>query len=191
VGGERAPIAFLDRDGVINVDHGYIGSPDNLDLIVGVPQALKMLQDEGYKLTVVTNQSGIARGYYTEADYRRVTAHLVDLLSAHGVRLDLVLHCPHGPRDNCRCRKPKPGMILDGLRQLHGDARASILFGDKVSDIAAGRAAGIARSFLIGTSVDTPVLAESAGAAGHCADLLACAHLLSTTRSIDRWRSGG
>lgn len=177
--GSRTGIAFLDRDGVINVDHGYVGSPADLDLIAGVPAALTLLRDLGYKLAVVTNQSGIARGYYTEADFRRVTDHMAGLLAVHGVELDLVLHCPHGPNDDCCCRKPKPGMILEGARRLGGDLSCSVLFGDKASDIAAGQAAGVARCFLVGTS---SVAADAAGAAGYGADLLACVHLLSADR---------
>lgn len=174
--GPRTSIAFLDRDGVINVDHGYVGSPADLDLIAGVPEALKLLRDQGYKLVIVTNQSGIARGYYTEADFQRVTAEMVKRLAVHEVKLDLVLHCPHGPDDDCRCRKPKPGMVLEGAQRLSGDLSRSILFGDKASDIAAGRTAGVGRCFLVGSS---SCKADAAGADGYGADLLACVHLLS------------
>lgn len=176
---QRTCIAFLDRDGVINVDHGYVGSPADLDLIAGVPEALKLLRDRGYKLAVVTNQSGIARGYYTEADFRRVTAHLGELLAVHGVELDLVLHCPHGPGDDCPCRKPKPGMVLEGAQRLCGDLGRSVLFGDKASDIVAGRAAGVAQCFIVGAS---RVEADAVGADGFGVDLLACVHLLSADR---------
>lgn len=176
---QRTGIAFLDRDGVINIDHGYVGSPAKLDLIAGVPEALKLLRDRGYKLAVVTNQSGIGRGYYTETDFQLVTAHLDELLGAQGVRLDLVLHCPHGPDDDCSCRKPKPGMVLEGAQRLCGDLARSVLFGDKASDVMAGRAAGVARCFLVGASQDK---AAAVGADGHGADLLACVHLLSASQ---------
>lgn len=175
-------IAFLDRDGVINVDHGYVGSPADLDLIAGVPEALKLLRRQEYKLAVVTNQSGIARGYYSENDFQSVTAEMARRLAVHGVEIDLVLHCPHGPDDDCRCRKPRPGMVLEGAQRLGGDLSRSVLFGDKASDIAAGRAAGVGRCFLVGSS---SVEADAAGADGYGADLLACVHLLSADGSRD------
>lgn len=178
--GARTSIAFLDRDGVINVDHGYVGSPADLDLIPSVPEALRLLRRQGYKLVVVTNQSGIARGYYSEADFQRVTAEMAAQLAIRGVTLDLVLHCPHGPDDDCSCRKPQPGMILEGAQRLNGDLGSSVLFGDKASDIAAGRAAGVARCFLIGSS---PTAVDAVGANGYGTDLLACVHLLSIARS--------
>ena len=146
--GSRA--AFIDRDGVINIDHGYVNHADQFELLPGVPAALRRLRHAGFLLIVVTNQSGIARGLYTETQYDVVTQHLRNLLAAEGVRLDAVYHCPHLPdgsvlayRKQCDCRKPGPGMILRGIAEFGVDPDGSMLVGDKASDIQAGRAAGL------------------------------------------------
>jgi D-glycero-D-manno-heptose 1,7-bisphosphate phosphatase len=160
---ERA--AFIDRDGVINVDHGYVHRIDQFQLLPGVPSALRRLHDAGLRLIVVTNQSGIARGLYDEADFFSLTQHLQDLLDGHGVRFDAVYHCPHLPdasvpayRRDCDCRKPAPGMLLRGIAEFGIDPARSVLFGDKTTDIQAGRAARIGWCCLIGH--------ETASAAG-------------------------
>jgi D-glycero-D-manno-heptose 1,7-bisphosphate phosphatase len=147
--------AFLDRDGVINADHGYVHSIGRFELLPGVPAALRRLQQAGFLLIVVTNQSGIARGLYTEADYARVTQHLRDELASEGVALDAIYHCPHLPdatvsayRRECDCRKPRPGMLLRGIAEFDIDPQRSLLIGDKPSDIQAGRAAGVRRCAL-------------------------------------------
>jgi D-glycero-D-manno-heptose 1,7-bisphosphate phosphatase len=147
---------FLDRDGVINVEREYLSRIEDFAFLPRVVPALQRLQAAGWRLVVVTNQSGIARGYYTEADYRRVTQHMEDALARDGVRLDRVLHCPHLPdaavaayRQTCDCRKPAPGMLLQAEQALRLDMPASVLIGDKASDIAAGRAAGVGRCWLV------------------------------------------
>mgnify|MGYP003526383950 FL=1 len=146
--GARA--AFIDRDGVINADHGYVHRPDGFLLLPGVPAALRRLKEAGFLLIVVTNQSGIARGLFTEADYATLTQHLHDVLAAEGVALDAVYHCPHLPdasvaayRVQCDCRKPAPGMLLRAIAKFGIDPQRSMLVGDKPSDIQAGRAAGV------------------------------------------------
>ena len=166
--------ALLDRDGVLNVDHGYVGRIADFEWLPGVPAALAQLQQAGYALVVVTNQSGIARGYYSEADFAALSAHMRAELAAQGVTLDAVYHCPHLPqaelaayRQDCGCRKPRPGMITRAAAELGLDLAASCLFGDKPSDIQAGRAAGVGRCWLI---TDNPA-ADNAGADGHAASL--------------------
>lgn len=171
-------IAFLDRDGVINHDVAYIGRPEDFTLIDGVPQALRMLHDAGYELVVVTNQSGIGRGYFTEDDYRRVTARMEALLGQEGVALAAIRHCPHTPDAGCDCRKPQPGMLIDSARQLGLPLEGSVLFGDKETDIAAGRAAGVARFFLIGDTNE-----GSRGDGDHAPNLLAAVKLLLRAQS--------
>ena len=152
----RPRAAFIDRDGVINVDHGYVHSADRFELLPGVPTALRRLRDAGFLLIVVTNQSGIARGLYAEADFFALTQYMHSLLATHGVSLDAVYHCPHLPdaavpdyRRRCDCRKPAPGMILRGIAEFGVDPLLSIVVGDKPSDIEAGRAAGVAWCCLI------------------------------------------
>lgn len=149
--------AFLDRDGVINVDHGYVSSWDQFEFVAGVPEALRDLSEVGYELVVVSNQSGIGRGFYTEADLTRLNEHINDYLeTAVGIRIRGFYHCPHHPTDaqgdflmQCDCRKPAPGMIHQATRDLGIDLGGSILVGDKDSDIQAGRAAGIGRLFKV------------------------------------------
>lgn len=142
--------AFIDRDGVINADHGYVHRAEHFELLSGVTAALRRLKESGFLLIVVTNQSGIARGLYTEADYAALTQHLRDLLATEGVTLDAAYHCPHLPdatvaayRVHCDCRKPAPGMILRAIAEFGIDPQRSMLVGDKPSDIQAGRAAGV------------------------------------------------
>jgi len=147
---------FLDRDGVINVDRHYLHRIAEFQFVRGVPQALRRLQDAGWRLVVVTNQSGIARGYYSEDDYQGLTRHMIDRLAESGVRLDAVLHCPHLPdaavpacRLACTCRKPAPGLLLRAARELGLDLARSVMVGDKGSDLQAGRSAGVARCLLV------------------------------------------
>lgn len=142
------PAAFLDRDGVINADYGYVGDPDKLVLLPHAAQGLKLLKDLGYLLLVVTNQSGIARGYYTEEDVHKVHQKMNQLLSEKtGVVPDAYFYCPHHIngelevyRVDCDCRKPKPGLIDQALAAFKVDISGSFLVGDKESDILAGRA---------------------------------------------------
>jgi len=147
---------FLDRDGVINVDHGYTHRIADFRFIDGSAEALALLQSAGWRLVVVTNQSGIARGLYSSDAYERFTAHLRAQLQASGVHLDAVLHCPHLPdaampahRLACDCRKPAPGMLLRAARELALDLHGSVMVGDRLSDVQAGRAAGIGRCVLV------------------------------------------
>ena len=147
---------FLDRDGVIVVDHGYVHRVEDFRFVPGSAQALLRLQAAGWRPVVVTNQSGLARGLYSADDYERFTAHLREQLRAVGVRLDAVLHCPHLPdaavasyRLACDCRKPAPGMLLRAARELAIDLAGSVIVGDRLSDVQAGRAAGVGHCVLV------------------------------------------
>lgn len=169
VAGARRAV-FLDRDGVINTEVDYLHRVQDFAFVPGTPEALARLQAAGWALVVVTNQSGIARGYYTEADYQALTAHLRTELARHGVRLDAVLHCPHLPdatvaayRMDCDCRKPAPGMLLRAAAGLGLDLAASVIVGDKRSDVQAGRAAGLGRCVLV-RSGHAPSAADEAAA---------------------------
>jgi D-glycero-D-manno-heptose 1,7-bisphosphate phosphatase len=131
--------AFLDRDGTINVDHGYIDSPERFEFVPGAIDALRLLQGAGYLLVVVTNQSGIGRGKFGEAQYQAVTAHMQAELAKSGVTLAAVYHCPHHPAAWCPCRKPKPGMIHAAASDLGIDLGASVMFGDLDADEGAAK----------------------------------------------------
>jgi len=175
---------FLDRDGVINVDHGYTHRVEDFQFIAGSPEALARLQAAGWRLVVVTNQSGIARGLFSNDDYERFTAHMRAELRAAGVQLDAVLHCPHLPdatvvayRQACDCRKPGVGMLLRAARELSLDLAASVIVGDRLSDVQAGRSAGVGRCMLVRSGQPfEPGQARMADAVFD--DLAACAHAL-------------
>jgi D-glycero-D-manno-heptose 1,7-bisphosphate phosphatase len=148
--------AFVDRDGVINEERSFVHRNEDFVLLPGAAAALRGLQAAGYLLVVITNQSGIARGLYAESDYQRLTAYMRQQLSEQGVRLDAVEYCPHLPdaplpqyRRDCECRKPRPGMLRRAAAALGLDLPHSLLIGDRATDIAAGRAAGVGRCFLV------------------------------------------
>lgn len=140
----NCPGLFLDRDGTLMEDPGYVSHPDQVRLVPGVPAALKRFRAAGYALVVVTNQSGIGRGLYTWDDYDAVAARLDELLAAEGVAFDAVLACGHAPDEGCDWRKPAPGMIREAAALLALDLGRSLLVGDKLSDLEAAAAAGVA-----------------------------------------------
>ena len=141
---------FLDRDGVINQDFGYVGKWADFYFCPGALDALKMLSDKNVDIFIVTNQSGIARGYYTEQDFNSLTKKMLDVMQKHGVIISSVYFCPHHIKGNvvkyalnCDCRKPKPGMILKGLEAFSIKAKNAIMIGDKDSDELASKAANL------------------------------------------------
>ncbi|HEY5673703.1 MAG TPA: D-glycero-beta-D-manno-heptose 1,7-bisphosphate 7-phosphatase [Malonomonas sp.] len=151
------PAVFLDRDGTINVEKDYLVEPAEFEFIPGVPKALKRLQDAGYLLVVVTNQSGVARGYFSLQQVERLHAHMEKLLEKFAVTLAGIYSCPHHPTAGvgeyltaCACRKGAPGMLLQAARELGIDLSRSYMIGDKQADIDAGLAAGC-RSYLVRT----------------------------------------
>jgi histidinol-phosphate phosphatase family protein len=140
------PCLFLDRDGTIIVERDYLSDPELVKLEVGAVQGLRRFRDAGFRLVVVSNQSGLARGYFDEAALRAVNARLGHMLLAQGIEIASWHHCPHEPRDACNCRKPLPGLLDQAEAALPGDLSidwcASVMVGDKASDVAAGRARG-------------------------------------------------
>lgn len=139
----KRPALFLDRDGVLNVDHGYVFRCEDFEPVEGVFDALRLAKQRGYLLIVVTNQSGIGRGYFTQSDYDTLETHIRRLFAEEGAELDEIYHCPHRPDDDCDCRKPSPGMILRAAQDYDIDLSASVMIGDKASDAEAARAACI------------------------------------------------
>jgi D-glycero-D-manno-heptose 1,7-bisphosphate phosphatase len=150
---KKIKAAFLDRDGVINIDKGYVYKIEDFEFKDGIFELLKLLQSIGFTLFVITNQSGIARGYYTLEDFKKLTGHMLDELKKRGIEIKEVAFCPHHPNDKCNCRKPKPGMILDLAKKYNIDLKNSILIGDKLSDIEAGKNAEIAKAYLVENSL--------------------------------------
>ncbi len=149
---------FLDRDGVINEDHGYVHTVDDFHYIEGVFEACKKLKEMGYLLVLVTNQSGIARGLFSEDTFISLTEWMDWNFEDNGVEFDGIYYCPHHPtegigdyRQECDCRKPKPGMFLSAADFLKIDMTKSVMIGDKEADIQAATAAGVGTSLLVRT----------------------------------------
>ena len=147
---ETRQVLFLDRDGVINVDVGYLSDPAQLEFIPGAIEAMKEAQTRGYDIIVVTNQSGVARGYYTEEDVQALHAEMSRRLEAEGVHILAYYYCPHHPEGTveeykkaCDCRKPNPGMLTEAIEEWHVDVDGSFLVGDKPSDVEAAEAIGM------------------------------------------------
>jgi D-glycero-D-manno-heptose 1,7-bisphosphate phosphatase len=143
-GGERRPAAFLDRDGTIIEEKEYLSEPDGVALIAGAAEGLRLLRDAGLALVVVTNQSGIARGLYTLADYQAVARRLDEVLADEGVHLDGTRFCPHHPDETgpCSCRKPATGMYRSAASDLGLDPARSYFIGDRASDVLPSRELG-------------------------------------------------
>jgi D-glycero-D-manno-heptose 1,7-bisphosphate phosphatase len=145
-----AATAFLDRDGVLNVDKGYVHRPEDLEWIAGAPEAVRLLNRAGYRVVVITNQSGVARGLYDEQAVHRFHAHMQARLAEHGAHVDTFYYCPHHPDGRvsqfaiaCDCRKPKAGLLQQAEHDGPVDKTRSFLVGDKDHDLAAARAFGI------------------------------------------------
>jgi D-glycero-D-manno-heptose 1,7-bisphosphate phosphatase len=144
------PTAFLDRDGVLNVDRGYVHRAEQLEWVNGAAEAVRLLNEAGFRVVVVTNQSGIARGLYDEDTLRRLHTHMQEMLAQQGARIDAFYYCPHHPQGSvarfaiaCECRKPKTGMLEQAARDHPVDRGHSFLIGDKDDDVAAAAAFGI------------------------------------------------
>ena len=142
-------VIFLDRDGVINVEKNYLHQIDDFEFIDGVFEACRYLESLGYKIIIITNQSGIGRGYYGEDDFQLLTQWMLKEFQRNGISILDVYHCPHAPEDLCDCRKPKPGMILEAANRYPVNLVNSWLIGDKESDIESANRAGIQHTILV------------------------------------------
>jgi D-glycero-D-manno-heptose 1,7-bisphosphate phosphatase len=142
-------VVFLDRDGVINKDVGYLHKISDFRFIDGVFYACQHFQSRGYKLVIVTNQSGIGRGYYQEEDFYKLTHWMLSEFHNQGIDLLDVFHCPHSPELFCKCRKPQPGMLIDARDKYNINMSESWMIGDKESDIYAANSAGISNTILV------------------------------------------
>jgi D,D-heptose 1,7-bisphosphate phosphatase len=135
----KSKAVFLDRDGTINADKGYIYKIEDLKLLPNVIAGLKNIQKKGYKLIIVTNQSGIGRGYFTEKDYRRFMNHLFEKLSKKGVKITEDYFCIHSPEEMCDCRKPKTKLIDNAIKKHNINVSRSFFIGDKKTDVQTGK----------------------------------------------------
>ena len=140
---------FLDRDGVINEEVNYLYKKNDFKFIDGVFDACKYFVDIGYEIIIVTNQSGIIRGYYSENDYLLLTEWMIEKFQNYGIKILDVFYCPHDSSSNCECRKPKPGMFLEAKIKYNIDMENSWLIGDKEVDISAAINANITNSILV------------------------------------------
>lgn len=147
---ELRPAVFLDRDGTINVEKRYLYKIEDFEYMDGAVEGLRRLQDWGYLLVIITNQSGIARGYYSEDDFQRLTDWMLSDLAIRGIHIAGMYFCPHHPeskiekyRKNCDCRKPKTGLFYRAAQELDIDLCRSVAIGDKPRDLAICREAGV------------------------------------------------
>jgi len=141
---------FLDRDGTINIDKGYLYKKEDFKFENDAIKALKRLSDLGYILIIVTNQSGIGRGYYTKKDLDILNKYMCEILLKEKIKIEKIYYCPHHPtkglgefKIECNCRKPNPGMIIEGIKEFDIDKKNSYMVGDKLSDVVAGISAGV------------------------------------------------
>lgn len=141
---------FLDRDGVINVDKYYVYKIEDFEPCEGIFRLCKFFLEKDFQIFVITNQSGIARGYYSEADFTRLCIFMNELFLQKGIKISKFYHCPH--LQGCECRKPKPGMILKALEEFKLEANQSVLIGDNLTDIEAGFKAGLKKLCLVGAN---------------------------------------
>lgn len=165
---------LLDRDGTITVERNYLSDPGQVELLPKVGAGLRRMAQSGLGLIVVTNQSGIARGYFDEQRLAEIHARMNQLLDAEGVRLDAIYVCPHSPEDKCECRKPKPGMVERAAAEFGFDPRQSFIIGDKPCDIDLGHAVG-AKALLVRTGYGAEIEATGQSTAHEVVDDLVAA----------------
>jgi len=158
---------FLDRDGVINKEVNYLYEIEEFEFIDGIFETCRYLLNLDYELIIITNQSGISKGYYSENDFQKINKWMLEEFKKNGVTISDVFHCPHSPEDNCLCRKPLPGMILHAQKKHKIDLAKSWLVGDKETDIIAANKSGIVQTILVrsGHKID-----ESSSSANYIID---------------------
>ncbi len=177
--GAAVPTAFLDRDGTINHNRAgtYITRPSQLKIYAAAPAALRLLSAKGYRIVVITNQSGVARGYMTLAGSRAINLKLLRDLRRAGAVVDAIYFCPHGPGEKCACRKPAPGLILEAVKDRPADMARSFMAGDKKCDLLLAKNSGL-KGFLVLTGQGK----SAAGVTRAYKDLLALARALPDLR---------
>ncbi len=157
----KKKIIFLDRDGVINYDYGYVSQIDKFEFIEGIFEACKYFQKLNYEIIIVTNQSGIGRGYYNEKEFYTLTQWILDRFKEHEINILKVYFCPHSPEEKCSCRKPNIGMIENACKDFDIDLDNSWLIGDKITDIQTAINANIKNYILIDSKDPDIITAKS------------------------------
>jgi D-glycero-D-manno-heptose 1,7-bisphosphate phosphatase len=142
---------FLDRDGTINYEKNYVHKINDFKFIDDIFPLIKKYQNEGFLIIIITNQSGIARGFYSESEFQELTEWMLKQFELKGIQITKVYHCPHHPdiTGDCECRKPNPGMIKKAIREFNIDPKNSVLIGDKKTDILAGIKGGIGTNLVV------------------------------------------
>lgn len=148
---------FLDRDGVVNVEKNYLHKIEDFELLEGIIEVCRTYQDQGYLIIIVTNQSGISRGYYTEEDFALLSRWMIEHFKALGITITHIYHCPHHENIDgaCECRKPEPGMFLSAQKEYNLDMEHSVMIGDNERDIEASLKAGVGMNILLSTGAVT------------------------------------
>ena len=147
---EQKSALFLDRDGVINIDYGYVFQKDKFHFIDGMFSFVKKFYDKGFMIFVITNQSGIARGYYGESEFSEISKYMIDEFQKNGIYIYKIYYCPchQDFSKDCECRKPKPNMLLQAKSEFNIDMESSIFIGDNLTDIEAGEKAKVKYNYL-------------------------------------------
>lgn len=147
---------FLDRDGVINIDIGYAYQPESITFMADIFTLCQQAIKAGYLIIIVTNQSGIARGYYSEQDFHALSQWMTTVFAEHDIAIKAIYHCPHHPAitGECTCRKPQAGMLLKAIEEFNIDPISSVMIGDNLSDMQAAKAAKIATRLLFTPQTD-------------------------------------
>ena len=140
---KMSPAIFLDRDGTINEERGYVSEPDEFEFLPHALEGMKRFRDMGYRLVIITNQGGIGLGYYTKNDFYRVNKKMLAEVSKAGILIDKIYFCPHSLADNCPCRKPKTGLVMRAKEELNLDLKNSFFIGDSIWDIETGKNSGM------------------------------------------------
>jgi histidinol-phosphate phosphatase family protein len=180
---------FLDRDGTLVRDAGYPNQPEHYELLPGVGAALRRLRDTGYRLAIVTNQSGIGRGLFGEDDFERFQATLLADLARAGVAIERTYHCPHVPDAGCGCRKPAPGMLWRAREELGADLAASWVVGDSVVDVGLAARAGCVGAVWLAPDHAAPAPSERPGLYARAPSVVEAAeHILLGGRSTHSTR---
>lgn len=143
---------FLDRDGVINIDTGYVYKIEDFIFENSIFDALNFIQENGFDIFIITNQSGISRGFFTESDFLKLTNWMLAEFDKNGIKIKAVEFCPHLPNDNCSCRKPNTGLVEKLISKFNIDLNNSWIVGDKYSDIELAVNANIPNAIFIGKS---------------------------------------